>query len=126
MYLKITRRQDFKIEVSVAAKGIKDVAPGFSPAVSVRSKRNKRHRSNMSSSRAENVGSPDGRPTVYEESRGSDAVFAPGELPRLREALKGIINWTEEVVNGMVALQWQVIGYHQNPDRKSGLQSTLP
>jgi hypothetical protein len=108
--------QDFKIEVAVAAKGIKDVAPGFSPAVSVRSKRNKRHRSQVSSSRAENLGTPDGRPTIYEESRGSDSVFAPGDLPRLREALKGIIHWTEEVVNGMVALQWQIIGYHQNPD----------
>ena len=107
--------QDFKIEVAVPSKGFKDVAPGFSPAVNVRSKRNKRQRSSMPSGRPEaNVGSPERRPSAYDEP--SDGVFAASELPQLREALKGVIRWADEVVTGMVSLQWQVIGYHQHPD----------
>ncbi len=109
--------QDFKIEVAAPSKGFKNVAPGFSPAVNVRSKRNKRQRSNMSSTRPDaNVGSPEGRPPAYDESTGSDPLLAASELPRLREALKGVIRWADEVVTGMVSLQWQVIGYHQRPD----------
>ncbi|KAI2499713.1 hypothetical protein MHU86_14794 [Fragilaria crotonensis] len=109
--------QDFKIEVAGPSKGFKDVAPGFSPAVNVRSKRNKRQRSAMSSGRPDtNVGSPEVRPSAYDEPTGSESLLAAPELPRLREALKGVIRWADEVVTGMVSLQWQVIGYHQNPD----------
>jgi len=31
-------------------------------------------------------------------------------MSRLREAMRGIIKWTEEVVTGLYPLQWQVIG----------------
>jgi len=35
---------------------------------------------------------------------------------RIREALQGVIHWSEEVVNGLYPLQWQVLGYSQHPD----------
>mmetsp|Transcript_30265 Transcript_30265/g.46191 ORF Transcript_30265/g.46191 Transcript_30265/m.46191 type:complete len:669 (+) Transcript_30265:281-2287(+) len=111
--------QDFRLEVAPdpEAKGFKDVAPGFSPAVSVRSKRNKRQRQPNSGARDQRLGSPpapSGR-SFYDEGRG-DPQLSGQELPRLREALKGVIHWAEEVVNGLCTIQWQVIGYHQNPD----------
>jgi len=37
-------------------------------------------------------------------------------MSRLREAMRGIIKWTEEVVTGLYPLQWQVIGYAQLVD----------
>merc|ERR1719410_2596563 len=30
--------------------------------------------------------------------------------------MRGVIRWTEEVINGLYPLQWQVIGYAQYPD----------
>jgi hypothetical protein len=30
--------------------------------------------------------------------------------------MKGVINWADEVVNGLYPLQWQVLGYAQHPD----------
>lgn len=111
--------QDFRVEIAPDAtvKGFKDVAPGFSPAVSVRSKRNKRQRQPSSAQRDQRLGSPPapvGR-SFYDEGRGDQQLSGP-ELPRLRDALKGVIHWAEEVVNGLCTIQWQVIGYHQNPD----------
>mmetsp|Transcript_7122 Transcript_7122/g.10637 ORF Transcript_7122/g.10637 Transcript_7122/m.10637 type:complete len:775 (+) Transcript_7122:1393-3717(+) len=38
------------------------------------------------------------------------------DVEKLRESMKGVIRWTEEVVNGLHPLQWQVIGYAQYPD----------
>ncbi len=96
---KNNQGQDFKIEVAASSKGFKDVTPGFSPAVNVRSKRNKRQRSSMTSGRPDAVVcSPEGRPTVYEEPAGSDSSFPASELPQLREAFKGVIRWADEVV----------------------------
>ena len=120
--------QDFRVEVApdANAKGFQDVAPGFSPAVSIRSKRNKRQRlgstsrsepsrystSPISSQQARMPGSMRDEPLL-----GSDAPpFRGVEVSRLRDAMKGVMQWTEEVVNGLYPLQWQVIGYAQNPD----------
>ena len=118
--------QDFKLEVGPdpKAKGFKDVAPGYTPAVSVRSKRNKRARNMSSSSRAASSSSDNRRSSPVGRIRSSyedsnlhhESPFEGLDINRLREAMKGVIDWTDEVVNGLYPLQWQVLGYAQNPD----------
>lgn len=109
--------QDFRVEVApdTRIKGFKDVAPGFSPPVSIRSKRNKRQRSGMSSG-----GRQDQRlssPRMFaDDAPRSDTGFATADMTRVRDAVKGVMHWADEVVNGLSVLPWQVIGYNPNPD----------
>ena len=113
--------QDFRLQVGTEpkAKGFKDVAPAYSPSVNVRSKRNKRSRKDSGSDRA---GSIERRPSpVAGRPRGSygdraEMKVDAGDIGHLREAMKGLIDWTDEVVNGLYPLQWQVLGYAQHPD----------
>lgn len=120
--------QDFLLQISPDyRKGFHDIAPGFTPTVSVRSKRNKRQRSSIVHGRAEkrgsspvqhSEGSSSGRPFGEHPTR---SVWGPEGLTatdpqRLREAMQGIVHWTEEVVNGLYPLQWQILGYAQHPD----------
>lgn len=129
--------QNFIVEVAPleAEEGFADVAPAYTPSVSVRSKRNKRQRQTslsgqMGVSSQEESGTSKGPPGSA--SVGVKPPYKPGgtassqsqpegfsgvaDVPRLREAMKGVIQWTEEVVNGLYPLQWQVIGYAQFPD----------
>jgi hypothetical protein len=120
--------QDFQLEVSPEpkSKGFKDVAPGYAPSVSVRSKRNKRTRNSSGGGSIVRGASSERRPSP-DPSRARGMFDAPSvhprELPfegadlvRLREAMQGVINWTDEVINGLYPLQWQVLGYAPNPD----------
>lgn len=121
--------QDFLLKIAPDyRKGFFDIAPGFTPSVSVRSKRNKRQRSSVVQSRADKRGSS---PVQHSETTSGGRPFG-GEQPprsawgaeglptsdpqRLREAMQGIVHWAEEVVNGLYPLQWQIIGYAQHPD----------
>lgn len=112
--------QDFVLQVRTdpKAKGFKDVAPAYTPAVNVRSKRNKRSRqqSTHRSSSDGRRGSPiPGRSRIgYDDQH--DVSFEGADIPRLREAMKSVINWADEVVNGLYPLQWQVLGYAQHAD----------
>jgi hypothetical protein len=98
------------------------VAPGFSPAVSVRSKRNKRHRASnsLTSGGRGTQGTEPSSPTMMRSSpMYADHPSIPldgADSTRLREAIQGVMHWTDEVVNGLYSLQWQVIGYAQHPD----------
>lgn len=115
--------QDFRLEVGPdpKAKMFKDVAPDYTPAVNVRSKRNKRSRSQaqggrppMARSSSPVVGQPR---TVYGSPQ--NISFERSDLNAVRESMKGVINWADEVVNGLYPLQWQVVGYAQHPDGSS-------
>lgn len=133
--------QDFRVEVApdAASKSYQDVAPAFTPAVSVRSKRNKRQRVGALLKFEQGMhASPSPSKAVAREpsteqsrvdvpfsgvsrgidslSRGIDASFSGADMHRLHEAMKGVMQWSEEVVNGLYSLQWQMIGYAQNPD----------
>eukprot|EP00980_Cylindrotheca_fusiformis_P028006 scaffold22575_cov141-Cylindrotheca_fusiformis.AAC.37 len=110
--------QDFKLQVGPdpKAKHFKDVAPDYTPAVNVRSKRNKRSRSQSTSART----SSDRRPLSPGAGR-TRLPYEEGSLERvdirtLQESMKSVINWADEVVNGLYPLQWQVMGYAQHPD----------
>jgi hypothetical protein len=120
--------QDFQLEVSPdpKAKGFKDIAPGYTPSVSVRSKRNKRTRNFSGGGSAGRGVSTERRPSpdpARARTMFDVPAIHPRELPfegadvvRLREAMQGVINWTDEVVNGLYPLQWQILGYAPNPD----------
>ena len=114
--------QDFKLEVGPDPKSkiFKDVAVAYTPPVNVRSKRNKRQRKEPGSGRASERRSS---PTVTGQSRrssfegeGSDGGLGGSDTVRLREAIKGVLGWTDVVVNGLYPLQWQVLGYQQHAD----------
>ena len=124
--------QDFVLQIAPDyRKGFLDVAPGLTPSVSVRSKRNKRQRtSTAGGGRSERRGSSpvehshtssgDGGRSVYAEQPGRSVWGQEGiattDPARLREAIQSIVHWTEEVVNGLYPLQWQILGYAQRPD----------
>ena len=114
--------QDFVLQVGTdpKSKSFKDVAPAYTPAVNVRSKRNKRSRQQSGGrSSMDTIGRPSpipGRSRMGYDDQHDAAVFDPTDIPRLREAMKSVINWSDEVVNGLYPLQWQVLGYAQHPD----------
>jgi hypothetical protein len=126
--------QTFSLEVAPDPKSTKElgpVAPGYTPPISVRSKRNKRARSTSASrSSADKKPSPVLVPMRQQKPPAEDrsplinsAPLDPGvsndEIVRLRQAMKGVINWAEEVVNGLFPLQWEIVGYAQNQDGSS-------
>lgn len=100
--------QSFVVRISHSRT---DVAPCCTPPVSVRSKRNKRHRANSSQFSTD--------PPAMSVSQ---TIHPPPPPPvrlddiRVREAVLGILRWSDEVVNGIYPLQWQVVGYAHNPD----------
>lgn len=114
--------QNFILRIAADKKDEHAVAPGYSPAVSVRSKRNKRHRvtNSLTSGGRGTQGTDSSSPTMM---RSSPIYADHPSIPlegvdgtRLREAVQGVMHWTDEVANGLYSLQWQVIGYAQHPD----------
>lgn len=132
--------QDFilKIAPDTRSKRYKDIAAVYTPAVNVRSKRNKRSRGSftrISSGKSgnDNAGRSSDSPTATRQrlsgsfgaggqeplrsgSGGQNASLNPADVNRLQQAMRGIIGWADEVVNGLYPLQWQVLGYQQHPD----------
>lgn len=129
----------FKLEIAPdSLRTASDIAPGISPPVSIRSKRNKRQRSSGSSFAAARTGSAGSESfrdthtsTMASSAAGVVGVSAAvpqhqqyqaptmagvSDIQALRAAMRGVIRWTEEVVNGLYPLKWQVIGYAQFPD----------
>jgi len=124
--------QDFCVKISA-----NKVAPGVTPPITIRSKRNKRNRlassttpSSSSSSKHQRLSSSSrnilsmnatasGTSNSYMSGIGSGPI-ASNNLARVQEALRGVEQWTESVVTGLYPLQWQVVGYAQdasgNPD----------
>ena len=113
--------QDFVLMVGTdpKAKGFKDVAPDYSPAVNIRSKRNKRSRAVFTNNRTSSEVPKRLSPSAahpYEQPHDTGSPIQAADVPRVREALRSIIHWSDEVVNGLFPLQWQVLGYAQHPD----------
>jgi hypothetical protein len=115
--------QDFVLQIAPEpkTKGFKDIAPAYTPAVNVRSKRNKRSRNPSKGGMKDALGR--GSPAAsrqrlaYDPSLSQrDISFERQDSSRLREAMKSVINWADEVVNGLYPLQWTVMGYPQHPD----------
>lgn len=139
--------QDFLLQIGPerGTKGYKDIAPAYTPAVNVRSKRNKRSRgasqprnatarqsaSGVKSSHDHAVSSP---PTASRQrlagsfgggvgqdphlgaSGNQNIHLNPNKSDELHTAMKVIIGWADVVVNELYPLQWQVQGYQQLQD----------
>jgi len=135
-------------------KGYKDIAAAFTPAVNVRSKRNKRSRGPSSSSLPRSTaarqsasgvksnhdhittspsatrqrlsgsygggggarGGGGGQDTLLATPGNQNVSLNPTKSCQLQHAIKCIISWADEVVNGLYPMQWQVLGYQQHPD----------
>jgi len=137
-------------------KGYKDIAAAFTPAVNVRSKRNKRSRGPSSSSLPRSTaarqsasgvksnhdlstvspsatrrrisgsygggggggvrGGGEGQETLQATPGNQNVSLNPTKSCQLQHAIKCIISWADEVVNGLYPMQWQVLGYQQNFD----------
>mmetsp|Transcript_12058 Transcript_12058/g.28873 ORF Transcript_12058/g.28873 Transcript_12058/m.28873 type:complete len:669 (-) Transcript_12058:893-2899(-) len=111
--------QDFKLQVGPDPKTklFKDVAPDFTPAVNVRSKRNKRSRAQSGGGRGggdRKVSSPMASRARYDAPH--DVSLDRSDLSTLRDSMKSVLHWADEVVNGLYPLQWQIVGYAQHPD----------
>ena len=113
--------QDFVLMVGTdpKAKGFKDVAPDYSPSVNIRSKRNKRSRAAFTNTRALSDAPKRLSPSTthpYEPPHDTGSPIQQADVPRVREALRSVIHWSDEVINGLFPLQWQILGYAQHPD----------
>jgi hypothetical protein len=105
---------DFVLQVGADSRIYRDIAPAVTQPISVRSKRNKRHRPSIDS-RAR-----------LEGQRASPSMMAAGEHPHLTldgsdtepiiDAMHNVMRWADDVYNALHPLQWQVLGYARNED----------
>lgn len=116
--------QQFKVYIEEDTSTISDIAPSSTPCVSIRSKRKKRNRARESSpsirsnpvfSTLDGGGQQDGSADIDQCAR-SSSFSGTQDAHHLREAMTGVIRWTEEVVNNLYPLQWQIVGYATLPD----------
>jgi hypothetical protein len=101
--------QDFVVKLFAADDTA--IAPAYTPSVSVRSKRNKRHHRGGGSS---------GR-TSEPQTRANSPMMRPAidhrvDTDALLDAVRGVSQWANDVVNSLMPLQWSVLGYAQHPD----------
>jgi hypothetical protein len=117
--------QNFIIEIGTDKEKSPDVAPAYSRSVCIRSKKKvKRQRDDHSAptptpKQQATQQSFSSQPPPAQFTAASSDPFAIGSSHNpqaIRQAMRGVIKWTEEVVNGLGPLKWNVIGYAQNPD----------
>ena len=114
------QRQNFVVKISPAKATIRDIAPAFTPPVSVRSKRS-RHKQKQGLARPS---PPDPQPELSPPSdsgRRSSSLSEIGGFEgldpiRLRNAVQAIVRWADDVVNSLSWMQWKFIGYEHRPD----------
>lgn len=101
----------FMIRVD-AESSIEDVAPAYSPSVSVRSKRNKRSRELMPIDVDAQTPAVDLSPFSFSPSQSHGS----SDLTAVQHALKKVFEWSHSVVQGLHGLRWSVLGHTQLPD----------
>lgn len=113
------QNQTFSLQVAADNATIRDIAPDFTPAVSVRSKKIKSQRVSTPSA-SENVSSPIGTEIDVARSSAStssaDSLLPGVDDNDLGSAIKGVLEWTDAVAHEVYPMQWKLLGYAQNPD----------
>jgi len=112
--------------VRIAAQGAKNaiVAPTTTPSVSVRSKRTKRPRSTLSRGTIAIPPLPQQNPAP--NYQGDPMFYQNQSAHRLRLAMRGVVAWTEQVINGLSSLKWGVCGYHEDHRLERGIDFNKP
>lgn len=103
--------QDFCVKIAAAADRTR-VAPGLTPPITIRSKRNKRRLSSSAPADVAAVADTKGRSrnTVTNSSiDGQDSL-------RFKEAVRGVVQWADDVVTSLYPMMWQVVGFAQDAD----------
>jgi hypothetical protein len=117
--------QDFCVQIAVSdsREGSRRIAPGLTPPITIRSKRNKRGRISTSTPTSSTTDVSSERklqraPVPPSDPSGSTrhggaALDGPDAI-QLREAVRGLAQWVDDVVTGLYPLQWQIVGYAQD------------
>ena len=106
------QKQDFMVRVEANSTENFDIAPGLTEPVTVMSK--KKHKKSSTTHSSSNS---------YSRKRSGDDLTPPIRShypsihdPAVREAMRGVIKWTEEVIHGLCPLKWDTIGYRTFQD----------
>lgn len=125
--------QNFVIKVASDESKHLDIAPAYTKPVCVRSKKKKdsaasRKRPPSADNSVQVLKKHSSQysfhPSPHEQPHfGASQMMSKEPFPlqvqnpqHLRDAMKSVIKWTEEVVNGLGPLKWNVIGYSQNAE----------
>lgn len=112
--------QDFCVQISAAddRDGNRRIGPGFTPPITIRSKRTKRGRLAASTAVPPVGASSEHQVVQYSfpsaDQSGSIRAFEGPDVLQLRDAVRGVARWVDDVVSGLYPLQWQVVGYTQD------------
>lgn len=120
--------QNFKLEIAPDVPDAFCTAKVCTPPVCIRSKRNKRIRP-TTSRRDTNEKLSTNSPTrplglasskcLVDDSFTQDSSIDLSDIKnskRLRQAMKSVIEWTEEIVHGLYQIKWNIIGYAKFSD----------
>eukprot|EP00522_Entomoneis_paludosa_P015027 CAMPEP_0172457494 /NCGR_PEP_ID=MMETSP1065-20121228/22650_1 /TAXON_ID=265537 /ORGANISM="Amphiprora paludosa, Strain CCMP125" /LENGTH=627 /DNA_ID=CAMNT_0013211281 /DNA_START=155 /DNA_END=2035 /DNA_ORIENTATION=- len=115
--------QNFVVRISPGKGSIRDIAPAYTPPVSVRSKRNRQKQKSTGRQNPLQDQTPGdlSLPTPTSDSGrrssfGEHRLFEGTDPVRLRNAVQAVVRWADEVVNSLYYMQWQVIGYEHRSD----------
>jgi len=120
--------QNFIIEISADKEKYPDVAPVYSRSVRIRSKKQiKRQRDDASApilpapkhqaTQQKKLSSQPSPPSSSSaESHPFVVLGSSQSTQQICQAMRGVIKWTEEALNALGPLKWNVIGHEQNSD----------
>jgi hypothetical protein len=113
--------QGQKFILEVAADDCPGIAPTYSKSVCIRSKKRRNFNTNNQKRQKMNCGTPQMTDQCLE---GNDRNTCDNHLgiglhydnQKLQDAIQSILQWTDEVVNGLEPLKWTIIGYAQSQE----------
>mmetsp|Transcript_8552 Transcript_8552/g.16116 ORF Transcript_8552/g.16116 Transcript_8552/m.16116 type:complete len:589 (-) Transcript_8552:61-1827(-) len=111
--------QNFILQVAAADDCCFGIVPAFSQSVCIRSK--KRRNFNPNHGKRQKMNCEDTPQTMDHSSPRPEGDCTAGlnhyyDVQKLKEAIQSIIQWTEDVVNGLEPLKWKIIGYAQSQE----------
>lgn len=105
-----------------------DIAPTYTPKICVKSKRKKSQKrprpeqfngDNKIRPRRRGISADDYRdaPSSYGPCiKGANELKEMSDVEALRRAMRGVIDWTGEVINGLDQIKWEILGFAQLRD----------
>ena len=115
----------FKLKVAPDGSRVLDVATAITPAIIVRSKRNKRQKSPARRKTKENELKPERHAQTnalqapihaFQSHTTPERKKSKKEEVDIKSALNQVSEWTKEIISILPSLKWNVIGYCQKED----------